>query len=338
MLRAKLVIVGGDAKAGEVKLQQLPITIGRGKEAGLTIPHALVSRAHSELFERDGRLFVRDLGSLNGTFVNNTRIEAEQAIEPNQLLTLGNITFRAVYQIDKSAQATLLATSLPDALSSTASEPITTDLSDSIPTLAADNNGATEEADTNTGTKSDPAPAFEETKTPSSAISEIDSFDPEEVGSLGITSEKINPSVIASQVRSPEKPKKPSSMKTIVTPSQPTLRTPPTSPIKKPAMKKPPTPSVDMNAQQTTDAPNDIGLANVAGEAPIKPIDSADIDLGIAEEQTDLVSFVGTIETDDDNKPPSQIDDFELDLGDEEEAENNVDASRLGSFLKNLPK
>ena len=98
MLDAKLIVVGGDAKSAEVKLK-LPTVIGRGKEAGLTVPHALVSRRHTEVFEKEGRLFVKDLGSLNGTFVNNNKIEGEQPLEPNQLLTLGNITFRAVYQV-----------------------------------------------------------------------------------------------------------------------------------------------------------------------------------------------------------------------------------------------
>lgn len=100
MLKAKLVVVGGDAKSTEVNLK-LPTVIGRGKDAGLTVPHALVSRRHTEIFERDGKLFVRDLGSLNGTFVNNTKIEGEQPLEPNQLLTLGNITFRAIYSVSQ---------------------------------------------------------------------------------------------------------------------------------------------------------------------------------------------------------------------------------------------
>jgi len=98
MLEAKLVVVGGDTKSSEVRLR-LPTVVGRGRDAGLTVPHALVSRQHTEIFERDGKLFVRDLGSLNGTFVNNFRIEAEQELAPNQLLTIGNITFRAVYEV-----------------------------------------------------------------------------------------------------------------------------------------------------------------------------------------------------------------------------------------------
>ena len=104
MLKAKLVVVGGDAKQAEIDLN-LPTVIGRGREANLTVPHALVSRRHTEIFEHDDRLYVRDLGSLNGTFINNQRIETDQPLEPNQLLTLGNITFRAVYEIGDHVQA-----------------------------------------------------------------------------------------------------------------------------------------------------------------------------------------------------------------------------------------
>jgi len=97
MLSVKLVVVGGDAKSKEVQLK-LPTVIGRGREGvSLTLPHKLVSRQHTELFEKSGQLFVRDMGSLNGTYVNNQRISESQPLKPNELLTLGNVTFRAVY-------------------------------------------------------------------------------------------------------------------------------------------------------------------------------------------------------------------------------------------------
>ena len=96
MLQAKLIVVGGDAKAKEIDLN-LPTIIGRGREVSLTLPHPLVSRQHTELFEKGGYLYVKDLGSLNGTYVNNRRIDSEHQLKPNELLTLGNVTFRAVY-------------------------------------------------------------------------------------------------------------------------------------------------------------------------------------------------------------------------------------------------
>ena len=103
MIKAKLVVVGGDTKTKEVNLR-LPTVVGRGKESTLIVPHALVSRKHCEIFERAGILIVRDLESLNGTYINNYRIKGEQPLHPGELLTLGNVTFRAVYgNLDEAA-------------------------------------------------------------------------------------------------------------------------------------------------------------------------------------------------------------------------------------------
>jgi pSer/pThr/pTyr-binding forkhead associated (FHA) protein len=95
-MKAKLIVVGGDAKTTEVELK-LPATLGRGREATLTLPHPLVSRLHCELYESDRRLFVRDLGSLNGTFINNKRIDGEAELPEGDLLTVGTVTFRSEY-------------------------------------------------------------------------------------------------------------------------------------------------------------------------------------------------------------------------------------------------
>lgn len=94
-LNARLVVVGGEVKQAEIKLR-LPSTIGRGRGATIMLPHPLVSRQHCELYETDGRLMVRDLGSLNGTFINNERI-SDSALPSGELLTVGAVTFRAVY-------------------------------------------------------------------------------------------------------------------------------------------------------------------------------------------------------------------------------------------------
>lgn len=99
-LNAKLVVVGGEVKTAEIKLR-LPSTIGRGRGATIMLPHPLVSRQHCELYEAEGKLMVRDLGSLNGTFVNNERV-SEAPLPPGELLTVGAVTFRAVYETDES--------------------------------------------------------------------------------------------------------------------------------------------------------------------------------------------------------------------------------------------
>jgi len=98
-LNAKLVVVAGDTKTTEINLK-LPTTIGRGRGTPIVLPHPLVSRQHCELYEADGRIMVRDLGSLNGTFVNNQRI-TDSALGPGELLTVGTVTFRAVYEAEE---------------------------------------------------------------------------------------------------------------------------------------------------------------------------------------------------------------------------------------------
>lgn len=96
-INAKLVVVGGEVKTAEIKLR-LPTTIGRGRGCTIMLPQALVSRQHCEIFESSGQLMIRDLGSLNGTFVNNQKIAEASPVNSEELLTIGTVTFRVVYE------------------------------------------------------------------------------------------------------------------------------------------------------------------------------------------------------------------------------------------------
>ena len=79
MLGIKLVIVGGGTEGDEFR-PSLPAVLGRSREATLPLPHPLVSRRHCELIEKDDLLFVRDLGSTNGTFVGSERVDSDMLI------------------------------------------------------------------------------------------------------------------------------------------------------------------------------------------------------------------------------------------------------------------
>ncbi len=96
-MEAKLILVGGKANKNEVLLA-LPTIIGRSREAGLTIAHPMVSRKHCEIFESDGMLRIRDLGSLNGTFIGERQI-IEAPLRPNDEFTVGPLTFRVAYEL-----------------------------------------------------------------------------------------------------------------------------------------------------------------------------------------------------------------------------------------------
>lgn len=94
---AKLVVIGGKANMGEVKLR-LPMTIGRGSKADLIISHPTVSREHCKLTEIKGELLVSDNGSSNGTFVDGEKIEKPTIVRSGQILAIGPLTFRAEYE------------------------------------------------------------------------------------------------------------------------------------------------------------------------------------------------------------------------------------------------
>jgi pSer/pThr/pTyr-binding forkhead associated (FHA) protein len=96
MIKAKLLIIGGADGPAEIDLDRLPMTLGRAQECDVCLPHALVSRSHCEVFEEDDLLYVRDCGSLNGTFVGNQRIQ-QSVLKAGELLTVGTVTFRALY-------------------------------------------------------------------------------------------------------------------------------------------------------------------------------------------------------------------------------------------------
>ena len=72
-----LVVRSGGGRAGE-SFEAIGdrALIGRSPECDVFLDDVTVSRQHAEL-TRDGKVFtIRDLGSLNGTFVNKRRIES----------------------------------------------------------------------------------------------------------------------------------------------------------------------------------------------------------------------------------------------------------------------
>jgi len=99
---AKLVIVGGKANKSQVSVK-LPTVIGRSREADLTVAHPMISRKHCELYEVDGLVRIRDLGSLNGLFVGSRQVN-EAALHPNAEFTVGPLTFRIDYEYEHRDQ------------------------------------------------------------------------------------------------------------------------------------------------------------------------------------------------------------------------------------------
>lgn len=84
----KYVLPDGEQKKFE--LGRKSITIGRGAEADVLIADKLASRIHCGIFYKDGNYFLRDYDSRNGTFVNDSSIEACR-IKPGDRIRVGDV-------------------------------------------------------------------------------------------------------------------------------------------------------------------------------------------------------------------------------------------------------
>lgn len=91
---ALLIVLRGPNTGARFLLDDAEVTTGRGPESDIFLDDVTVSRKHA-VFSRDGQGFgVRDVGSLNGTYVNKERID-QAALRTGDEVQIGK--FRLVY-------------------------------------------------------------------------------------------------------------------------------------------------------------------------------------------------------------------------------------------------
>jgi len=107
---SKWLLVGKVSTTGEscAKLiDPTPFRVGRRPEASLTIPRTTVSGLHAELFTVDDELFVRDLKSTNGTFINGERIFDVAELKADDVIQFADVSFRVMSSSPKSDSHTM---------------------------------------------------------------------------------------------------------------------------------------------------------------------------------------------------------------------------------------
>ena len=76
----KLQAITGEFTGQEISVER-DMLVGRDQDAEILLQPKDVSRKHAALLFRDDHVWVKDLNSTNGTFVNGERVEQEQEIE-----------------------------------------------------------------------------------------------------------------------------------------------------------------------------------------------------------------------------------------------------------------
>jgi pSer/pThr/pTyr-binding forkhead associated (FHA) protein len=95
---ASLEIVRGPFSGACFQVERAVCSIGRGEENDVRIRDDTVSLTHATLLRKRGAWFVVDLRSMNGTFVEGSRVSGERELCPGARLRLGavELVFRAI--------------------------------------------------------------------------------------------------------------------------------------------------------------------------------------------------------------------------------------------------
>ena len=72
------------------EFDQFPISIGRRNDNDLIINDILTSRIHCVLYNESEKIYIADLKSTNGTFVNKKLLNTPQAITKKNEIFIGN--------------------------------------------------------------------------------------------------------------------------------------------------------------------------------------------------------------------------------------------------------
>jgi EAL domain-containing protein (putative c-di-GMP-specific phosphodiesterase class I) len=85
--------VEGGRQLRRIAVEPLPFRVGRLPDLALSLTSESVSKEHAELFLRGSSLYVRDLGSKNGTLVNNEHV-TERQLHEGDILHFAQVEFR----------------------------------------------------------------------------------------------------------------------------------------------------------------------------------------------------------------------------------------------------
>jgi pSer/pThr/pTyr-binding forkhead associated (FHA) protein len=88
----KIQAITGDLTGQEIAIER-DMLVGRHQTADIILQAAEISRKHAALTLKGDALYVQDLQSSNGTFVNDARIEHETLVKEGDILQFAGLKF-----------------------------------------------------------------------------------------------------------------------------------------------------------------------------------------------------------------------------------------------------
>ena len=128
-MKFALVVASGVRQGTVIPAPGPKLTVGRGDGCHLRPASPSISNKHCEFVDRDGTIHVRDLGSTNGTLVNDQVITEEVALKEGDRIKVGPLDF-TLKLLEKKSDSTPLPEALKSSVpaksnpSSTAAKPV----------------------------------------------------------------------------------------------------------------------------------------------------------------------------------------------------------------------
>ena len=88
----KLQAITGEFTGQEISIER-DMLVGRHQDADILLQSADISRRHAALLLKGEQLWVQNLNSSNGTFINDTRVEQETALNDGDILQFASFVF-----------------------------------------------------------------------------------------------------------------------------------------------------------------------------------------------------------------------------------------------------
>jgi hypothetical protein len=86
----KLKVVQPPELAGTVYPLGDELTVGRAAGCQITLDDTYASQLHARIFMRDDQLYVEDLGSTNGTYLNRRKVSAPMVVSHGDQIQIGS--------------------------------------------------------------------------------------------------------------------------------------------------------------------------------------------------------------------------------------------------------
>jgi serine/threonine protein kinase len=119
-MQLELILKENNTETARHTLGPGEFVIGRDTACEIRVPSDAVSRRHARLTITDDAVFIQDLGSANGTFIEGRRAEGRVALQPGQKIEMGLVVLQANWKPRQpGAPATVVETYAPDKAAAT---------------------------------------------------------------------------------------------------------------------------------------------------------------------------------------------------------------------------